>query len=209
MDSNHRCLGVGQESLPLDHGTMYASSAAEAVGLEPTTALAPPPVFKTGSSSGRMTSVLSSCGSWNRTNIKTFRASRPTVRRSRNSCSVPGAGIEPTDSWFKVRHHYRQRRPRNGYFIFKSALRESNPPRQLGRLAPLPLGQGHCKRKERESNPQGSSLDCFRDSCHRPLACPSVIKAAAAGIEPASGRVNRRLPVPARAPPQSSQRSWI
>ena len=29
---------------------------------------APPPVFKTGSSSGRMTSVLSSCGSWNRTN---------------------------------------------------------------------------------------------------------------------------------------------
>jgi hypothetical protein len=25
----------------------------------------------------------------------------------------------------------------------ESALRESNPPRQLGRLAPLPLGQGH------------------------------------------------------------------
>ena len=32
------------------------------------------------------------------------------------------------------------------------------------------------KRKERESNSQGSSLDCFRDSCHRPLACPSVIE---------------------------------
>ncbi len=30
--------------------------------------------------------------------------------------------------------------------------------RQLGRLAPLPLGQGHIERKERESNPQGSSL---------------------------------------------------
>jgi hypothetical protein len=40
----------------------------------------------------------SSCGSWNRTNIKTFRASRPTVKRSRNGCSVPGVGIEPTDS---------------------------------------------------------------------------------------------------------------
>ena len=39
-----------------------------------------------------------SCGSWNRTNIKTFRASRPTVRRSRNCCLVPGVGIEPTDS---------------------------------------------------------------------------------------------------------------
>ena len=37
----------------------------------------------------------------------------------------------------------------------------------------MPLGQGHVERKERESNPQGSSLDCFRDSCHRPLACPS------------------------------------
>jgi hypothetical protein len=56
----------------------------------------------------------------------------------------------------------------------ESALRELNPPRQLGRLAPLPLGQGHVQRKERESNPQGSSLDCFRDSCHRQLACPSV-----------------------------------
>ena len=69
-------------------------------------------------------------------------------------------------------------------------------------------------RKERELNPQGSSLGCFRDSCHRQLACPSV-QAAAAGIEPAivsltgsrltigphrkkSGRwdLNPRFPVP-------------
>jgi hypothetical protein len=40
------------------------------------------------------------------------------------------------------------------------------------------------KRKERESNPQGSTLGRFRDGCHRQLACPSV-RAAAAGIEPA------------------------
>ena len=32
MDSNHRCLGVGQKSSPLDHGI----ARAEAVGLEPT-----------------------------------------------------------------------------------------------------------------------------------------------------------------------------
>ena len=32
MDSNHRCLDVGQESSPLDHGT---NSVAE-VGVEPT-----------------------------------------------------------------------------------------------------------------------------------------------------------------------------
>src|SRR5580700_93135 len=38
----------------------------------------------------------------------------------------------------------------------------------------MPLGQGHEKRKERELNPQGSSLGRFRDGCHRQLACPSV-----------------------------------
>lgn len=36
MDSNHRCLGVGQESSPLDHKTMYPTRA-EAVRLELTT----------------------------------------------------------------------------------------------------------------------------------------------------------------------------
>ncbi len=46
--------------------------------------------------------------------------------------------------------------PRIGFI--ESAMRESNPPIQLGRLAPLPIGQWHtfrCKRKERESNSQG------------------------------------------------------
>jgi hypothetical protein len=124
MDSNHRCLGVGQESSPLDHGTErrvevveeskgskrrmpargfrpfqslrlfdpfdtstlfewthreshppclnwkgpvcrsgvflldHEPISAEAVGLEPTIPMSSgPPVFKTGSSSGRMTSV--------------------------------------------------------------------------------------------------------------------------------------------------------
>ena len=32
MDSNHRCLDVGQESSPLDHGTF----AVAEVGIEPT-----------------------------------------------------------------------------------------------------------------------------------------------------------------------------
>ena len=32
MDSNHRCLVVGQESLPLDHGTITVAE----VGIEPT-----------------------------------------------------------------------------------------------------------------------------------------------------------------------------
>ena len=87
MDSNHRFLVVGQESSPLDHGTVSFGKlfvkvdpsrvalespvcrtgvflldhepflSEEAVGLEPTSGFHPPPVFKTGSSSGRMTSV--------------------------------------------------------------------------------------------------------------------------------------------------------
>ena len=230
MDLNHRFLVVGQESLPLDHGTVIkwthwelhpdlkraelvsscwtmSPFAGGSRGTRTHKSHARPTVFKTGSSSGRMTSVRS-CGSWNRTNIKTFRASRPTVRRSRNMLFSSGGRNRTYDSWFKVRQHYHQRRPRNGLH-FKSALRELNPPRQLGRLAPLPLGQGHTKRKERESNPQGSSLDCFRDSCHRQLACPSVIELRRQESNLRRVRVNSRLPVPARAPPQSSRRSWI
>jgi hypothetical protein len=76
MDSNHRFLVVGQESLPLDHGTMLVQNAytnwrlplvaslfchgqAEAVGLEPTIRAWRTPVFETGPSSGRMTSSFS------------------------------------------------------------------------------------------------------------------------------------------------------
>ena len=47
--------------------------------------------------------------------------------------------------------------PRIGFI--ESAMRESNPPIQLGRLAPLPISQWHIfllQRKERESNSQGS-----------------------------------------------------
>jgi hypothetical protein len=46
-----------------------------------------PPVFETGSSSSRSTSVSSN--------------------------SVPGAGIEPAASWVRTRRHYQQQLPRN------------------------------------------------------------------------------------------------
>src|SRR5579859_2461386 len=51
---------------------------AEAVRLELTSGQVPPPVFETGSSSSRITSV-------------------------RFNCKVPGVGIEPTASWFRAR----------------------------------------------------------------------------------------------------------
>ena len=62
------------------------------------------------------------------------------------------------------------------------------------------------RRKEGESNPQGSSLGRFRGGCHRQLACPSTSCSSGGGsrtpILPVNSRV--RLPVP---PPGSSSRN--
>ena len=84
MESNHRFLGVDQASLPLDHGAAFlkwthreshpdlqrAELASSCWTMSPISALsgrrgtrtpkrlAPPPVFGTGSSSGRMPSVF-------------------------------------------------------------------------------------------------------------------------------------------------------
>ena len=97
-----------------------------------------PPVFKTGPSSSRMTSVVASCGSWNRTNGLLVQS----------QASLPTATTPQKDR--KLKHSVRESHPicelqrlaprlRAG----ESALRESNPPRQVGSLEPLPLGQGH------------------------------------------------------------------
>jgi hypothetical protein len=81
---------------------------------------------------------------------------------------VRGEGVEPSSPGSKPGSLPVSRSP------IESALWESNPPGWFGRPVPSPLGQGHKKRKERELNPQGSSLGRFRDGCHRQLACPSV-----------------------------------
>ncbi len=77
----------------------------------------------------------------------------------------------------------------------QSALRESNPPVQLGRLVPKPIGQGHvlCRRKERESNPQGSCARPASNGVPSPVGLP-FRKAAVAGIEPASARLTAAHP---------------
>lgn len=66
---------------------------------------------------------------------------------------------------------------------WKSALRESNPPRQVGSLEPLPLGQEHMF--------SGESLLSRRLQSVPGL---SFREAAEAGIEPASGRVTTVCP---------------
>ena len=166
--------------LPVTPETVLCKKAAEAVGLEPTSGK-PPPVFKTGSSSGRMTSVLS---------------------------ISPGVGIEPTAAWFRARHGDRPQLPRNTDWIHSGAERPGRgtrishraiqspgypnlrrSPREIAVWKPIPpnsLKHGHLaarsktrvsqsRRKERESNPQEHKrLGRVRGGFHRQLACPSV-----------------------------------
>jgi hypothetical protein len=60
------------------------------------------------------------------------------------------------------------------------------------------------RRKERESNPQGSSLVRVRAGCRRQSACPSVSSSSGGRNRTCVPPVNSRVPVPARAPPESS-----
>jgi hypothetical protein len=61
------------------------------------------------------------------------------------------------------------------------------------------------KRKERESNPQGSSLARFRAGCRRRSACPSPSSSSGGRNRTCVPPVNSRALVPARTPPESSR----
>jgi hypothetical protein len=177
-----------------------------------------------------MTSV--SCGSWNRTNgllvqgqaslpvatvphLSYPRHARAATRFALN-CGRRNRTYEllrPTlRVGARVRHHYQQRLPRSA----ESVLRESNPPRPtnlrsvLGRLEPLPLGQGHVRAEGEGVEPIKAlvALDRFRSGCRRQSACPSVHEAAAAGIEPASGRLTVAFPYQHRTH-RISQDGWF
>lgn len=165
---------------------------------------------------------VKSSGGWNRTNglLVQSQASLPTATTPDRVSSrdmvfyhrVRGEGIEPSFPGSKPGGL-----PLTDPRVNQSALRELNPPGQLGRLVPsadrprtrrsrelrvkssepektdvsrlcLALDSGlsaldSSRRKERESNPQGSSLGRFRSGCRRQSACPSVIRS--------SGRRNR------------------
>jgi hypothetical protein len=142
-----------------------------------------------------------------------------------SQASLPAA-TAPESAFFSTQPQLRSSGRRSRTFM--SSFKDCRPtisrsPRVPGgnqtRLAGLEdrrlrrLAKG-TKRKERESNPQGSALGRFQDGCHRQLACPSD-RTAAAGIEPAivsltgsrltirphrkkSGRwgLNPRFPVP-------------
>ena len=84
-----------------------------------------PPVFKTGSSSSRMTSWKSRGGRVERLDHRRAMSPRAVVSQlsTLNSFSVTGAGIEPADTWFKATYFYQQKLPRIGFlWIFDRGL---------------------------------------------------------------------------------------
>jgi hypothetical protein len=199
------------------------SIRAEAVGLEPTirrgghlfSGQVPHPC--------RMTSrfvILQSSGGWNRTNglLGQNQASLPAATAPEQICKIKTTALPSSSgrrgrtfvSWFKARQPTASRSP---ITFTKSALRESNPPNQLGGLVPLPLGQGH----NRHSGRRGSRtlkaflvLDRFRDGCHRQLACPSVSIASCGGWSRTSNcLLNRELPYRLATPQSTSQDGGI
>ena len=117
----------------------------------------------------------------------------PTLRRSerpvlplddpasfaspRHACPLESSGrrCRTSASWFNARWPPVSRSPI--LKCRKSALWESNPPRQLGRLEPLPLGQGHVSNQggsRGSRTPKAVKLVPVRAGCHRQLACTSV-----------------------------------
>ena len=121
MDSNHRlspCRGAAFAAGLQDRVTESGSR-----GTRTPKRLAPPPVFKTGSSSGRMPSVLHyfiSSGGWNRTNglLVQSQASLPTattpdhsLTRTFRACQGSGRRGRTFVSWFKARRPTTSRSP--------------------------------------------------------------------------------------------------
>jgi hypothetical protein len=120
-----------------------------------------------------------SSGGWNRTNVPLVQsqASLPTATAPECLLSVRGGGFEPPSPDSKS-GSLPLADPRS--FFVKSDLRKSNPRFQLGRLAPIAArprarksGRGE-SRTHKAGYPRSGWLDCFRDSCRRPSACPSV-----------------------------------
>jgi hypothetical protein len=156
----------------------------------------------------------------------------PTSRRSERpilplddpaivSVPVPGVGIEPTDSCDQRCASV----PESGITINSDDpgivfCISRVPCESWTRLASLEgwhLGRSvkgtHSGRRGsrtlKAGYPRSGWLDCFRDSCHRQLACPSVRELRRQELNLRHYAFNRRAQLPAVAPPQSSRRSWI
>jgi hypothetical protein len=181
---------------------------AEAVGLEPTSGAMPPPVFKTGSSSGRMTSVIglqNSSGGWNRTNglLVQSQASLPTATAPEQNgfqdiqfhAKVRGEGFEPPQPGSK---------PGGLPLADPRVTRSKVPSGSRTRLASLEgwhLCRSAKSTHDQQSGKGGSRiLKAHRSTVFKTaaianwLVLPFSSKAAVAGIEPASERLTAAHP---------------
>ena len=154
-----------------------------------------PPVFKTGSSSSRMTSVTS-CGSWNRTNglLVQSQASLPTAtiphrlfssggRNRTYGLLVQSQASLPTATT-----------PECGEC--PAGIEPASPAWKAGASADRP--RAHVvKRKGRESNPQGREARPGSSGVPSPVGLPfRFLKAPVGGIEPPIiGLTGRRLTI--------------
>ena len=93
-------------------------------------------------------------------------------------------------TWFKARRPTTSRSP----ITFQSALRESNPPRSAWKAGPLPIGQGHVKAEGEGVEPSRLIARPLSGRLPSPVGLTFRIQAAAAGIEPASGRLTAAYP---------------
>ena len=111
------------------------------------------------------------------------------------------AGVEPACRTWQAR---LTARPGTHQHRFECGIGESNPGRLVGSQESCHwTNPADCRRKERESNPQGSSLARVRAGCRRPSACPSESSSSGGRNRTCVLPVNSRVLVPARAPPES------
>ncbi len=147
------------------------------MGLEPTTVLAAP-VFKTGSSSSRMTSVVQVAGAGIEPTPR--RSERPVLPLDHPALFVSsrhvvqskssGRRIRTFTSCFKGRWPAISRSPNNQEC--PAGVEPASPGWKPGTFPARPRAHNQGGRRGSRTL-KAVKLDCFRDSCHRQLACPS------------------------------------
>ena len=130
--------------------------------------------------------VSSPCG--NRTRLPGLRGRCPCRSTNGLSSGVRRAGVEPAKpggGW--VTATWARQCPADAFDPDPIAREGVDPS-----LRPGPGRSVVNQRKGRESNPQGSSLARVRVGCRLRSACPSVLAAPGAGIEPANSSLTER-----------------
>ncbi len=142
----------------------------------------------------------SSCGSWNRTNITTFRASHPTVRRSRKSCFSSG-GRNRTYELVAQRQAITTNSDDPGIFICTWRV----PCGSRTHLASLEgwhlcrSAKGTCSGRSESRTHKAHRSTVFETAAIANWLVLPKLRWQESNLRRA---LNRRLPVPTQAPPQ-------